>query len=145
MTATTKLFDPAVSSATGDLWLVALNPAAFGSLAPVTINPGQSATINVTITPSGPSGTVISGKLYVDTYVGYLPPYLATTGDELAAIPYAYTVEWCVGWQRPPERDITLAATKSATRPVTASAAALIVGHDRPGDPDLTFAKRGLV
>jgi hypothetical protein len=93
MTATTKLFDPAVSSATGDLWLVALNPAAFGSLAPVTINPGQSVIINVIISPPGPSGTVVSGTLYVDTYVGYLPPYGEATGDELAAIPYAYTVE----------------------------------------------------
>jgi len=41
----------------------------------------------VTITPSGPRGTVVRGVLYLDTYD-------AVTGgtDELAAIPYAYRI-----------------------------------------------------
>jgi hypothetical protein len=92
LTATTKPFDPAVTSSTGDFWLFAINPAAGASSSPVIINPGQTGVINVTITPSGTPGTVVSGNLYVDDFTDNLPPYGQTTGDELAAIPYSYTV-----------------------------------------------------
>jgi hypothetical protein len=91
MTVTTKDFDPALTSSTGDLWLQSFNLTA--TLTPVTINPGQSATINVTITPSGASGTVVSGNLYVDDYLSAVPPSAQITGDELAAIPYTYTIQ----------------------------------------------------
>jgi hypothetical protein len=91
MTATTKAFDPAVTSDTGDLWLVSTNPDA--TLSPVVINPGQSAVINVTITPSGASGTTVHGTLYVDDFVNGVPPYGQFAGDELAALPYAYTIK----------------------------------------------------
>jgi hypothetical protein len=90
MTAQTKAFDPAVTSAAGDLWLQATNPSA--SFSPVTINPGQSVTIDVTITPSATVGAVVSGDLYVDDYASGVPPGGQLTGDELAAIPYEYTV-----------------------------------------------------
>jgi hypothetical protein len=90
LTAITKPFDQAVTSDTGDLWLASVNPAA--SFSPVIINPGQTSVINVTITPSGTSGTVVSGNLYVDDVVASVPPYGQETGDELAAIPYSYTV-----------------------------------------------------
>jgi Subtilase family/Peptidase inhibitor I9 len=90
MTATTKAFDAAVTSAPGDLWAQSTNPSA--AFSPVTIEPGQSATINVTITPSAASGTVVSGDLYVDDSASAVPPYAQLTGDELAAIPYEYTV-----------------------------------------------------
>jgi Subtilase family len=92
MTIQAKPFDPAVTSSTGDLWLASINPAA--SFSPVVINPGQSATINVTITPSGPAGTVVSGNLYVDDFDSAVPPpaYSQASGDELAALPYEYTV-----------------------------------------------------
>jgi hypothetical protein len=94
MTVTMKNFDPAVTSDSGDLWLVAVEGlAGFGSFTPVIINPGESGVINVTITPAGASGTVVSGNLYVNDYVGNVPPYEQTTGDELAAIPYAYTIQ----------------------------------------------------
>ena len=94
MTATTKPFDPAVTTAGGDVWLAAVNGlAAFSSFAPVIINPGQTVVINVTITPSGPSGTVVSGQLYVDDYASSVPPFGQTAGDELAAIPYTYTIK----------------------------------------------------
>lgn len=92
LTATTKPFDAAVTSSTGDFWLFAINPAAEASSSPVVINPGQTSVINVTITPSGTPGTVVSGNLYVDDFTDNLPPYHQTTGDELAAIPYRYTV-----------------------------------------------------
>jgi len=90
MTAQTKAFDPAVTSAPGDIWLLATNPST--SFSPVTINPGRSATIDVTITPSAAVGAVVSGDLYVDDYASGVPPGGQLTGDELAAIPYEYTV-----------------------------------------------------
>jgi Peptidase inhibitor I9 len=90
MTATAKAFDPAVTSSVGDFWQLATNPAASFSL--FVINPGATATINVTITPSAAAGTVVSGNLYVDAFTGDVPPYGQVTGDELAALPYTYTV-----------------------------------------------------
>jgi hypothetical protein len=92
MTVQTKAFDPAVTSPTGDLWELAVNPS--GSITPVTINPGQTLTINVTITPSANSGSVVSGNLYVDAAdLGLAPPaYGQSAGSELTALPYEYTV-----------------------------------------------------
>ena len=86
----TKAFDPAVTSDTGDLWLQSINPGS--TFSPIEIAPGHSATIDVTITPSGAAGTQVSGHLYVDDFVPGVPPYGQTSGDELAAIPYAYTI-----------------------------------------------------
>jgi hypothetical protein len=91
MTATTKAFDSAVTSGTGDLWLTSTNPAA--TFSPVVINPGQSAVINVTITPSGASGTTVHGTLYVDDFVSGVPPYGQAAGDVLAGLSYAYTIK----------------------------------------------------
>jgi hypothetical protein len=92
LTATMKAFDPAVTSTTGDLWLYSLN-AFYDGFAPTTINPGQTAVINVTITPSGASGTVVTGNLYVGDFLSDVPPYSYFTGNELAAVPYTYTVK----------------------------------------------------
>ena len=93
LTVQTKSFDPAVTAPTGDLWLQAANPGA--PFAPVTINPGETGTINVTITPSGAPGTVVTGTLYIDTVASGVPPpaYSQFAGDELAAIPYTYTIQ----------------------------------------------------
>jgi hypothetical protein len=53
----------------------------------VTLAPGQTGTITLTITPSAPKGTVVRGFISVDTI------NLATgSGDELVNIPYSYTV-----------------------------------------------------
>jgi hypothetical protein len=90
MSATTRAFDTAVTSTSGDPWLTSINPAT--TFSPVTIQPGQSATIKVTITPNAAAGTVVSGDLYVDDFVGGVPPYGQETGDELVALPYEYTV-----------------------------------------------------
>ena len=62
------------------------------AFSPVTVEPGGTAVIDVTITPSGPNGTTVNGTLYVDDFAGGVPPYGQTSGDELAAIPYSYTV-----------------------------------------------------
>jgi len=90
MDAVTKAFDTSVSSKPGDLWQLSTNPSA--SFAPIVINPGKSATIKVTITPTGPAGSVVSGDLYVDDAVSAVPAYSQLAGDELAAIPYEYTI-----------------------------------------------------
>jgi hypothetical protein len=85
-----KQFDTSVSSTTGDLELAAINPSA--SATPVLINPGASATIDVTITPSAAPGTVVSGTLYVDDVLTDIPPYAQFAADELTGLPYSYTV-----------------------------------------------------
>ena len=93
LTATTKSFDPAVTTDVGDLWTSAFDLSVLNTFAPVIINPGQTAVINVTITPSGPSGAVEAGNLYIDDFIGGVPPYGETAGDELAALPYTYTIK----------------------------------------------------
>ena len=85
MDAVTKAFDTPATSPTGDLWQVSVNPAA--AFAPITINPGQSATVNVTITPSAAAGAVVSGKLYVDDIAEGVPPYGQLAGSELFGTP----------------------------------------------------------
>ena len=89
MTATSKAFDSAMTSDTGDLELAAINPAT--TFSPVVIQPGQSATVNVTITPSGPAGSVVSGTLYVDDFLTNVPAFGQQGADEMGAIPYTYT------------------------------------------------------
>ena len=91
MTAQTEAFDPAVTSSAGDIWMAATNPAA--SFSPVVLGPGQSASVNVTVTPAGPAGSVVSGNLYVDVFDTDVPIYGQVSGDELAAFPYTYTVK----------------------------------------------------
>jgi hypothetical protein len=97
MTATTAGFDPAVSSPTGDLWLGSTSLAA--SFTPYVVNPGQSVTIPVTITPRGGKGSTVTGTLYLadssfisgdvsyDDVPGYSPE-----GSDVASFPYSYTI-----------------------------------------------------
>jgi hypothetical protein len=92
MVVTTKAFDDAVTSAPGDLWLQSISLAA-AAVTPVIINPGQTVSIPVTITPSGAPGTIVSGTLYVDDVVSAVPPDGTLAGDELAALPYSYTID----------------------------------------------------
>jgi hypothetical protein len=84
---TTKAFDGGVTSTAGDLF-------AGSTFAPVTIKPGKSATIIVTIKPSEyPSGSVVKGTLYVDAFDGGIPPYGAQSASELYALPYKFTAD----------------------------------------------------
>jgi hypothetical protein len=90
--AVTKAFDSSVSSSSGDFWSVL--EGLTGTFAPVYIPAGGSATITVTITPSGSSGSTDAGTLYVDdltlaSFFGFADP----NGDEIAAIPYSYTIK----------------------------------------------------
>jgi len=41
---------------------------------------------------SSAPGTIVSGNLYVDDLTDNVPPSGQQTGDELAAIPYSYTI-----------------------------------------------------
>jgi len=93
LTATTKAFDPSITTAGGDLWLTALDGSVLSTFAAVIVNPGQTVSIPVTLTPSGASGTVVSGTLYIDSLVNGLPPYSQLTGDEVASFPYSYTIQ----------------------------------------------------
>jgi hypothetical protein len=98
VSATTAAFDPAVSSPTGDMWLSSLNASA--GFTPYVVNPGQSVTIPVTITPAGAAGSTVSGTLYLDD--SSVPPGAVTyneipgqwpDGSEVAAFPYSYTIK----------------------------------------------------
>lgn len=88
-TVRARLFDPAVSAPCGDPWragVVGSSGDADGT--GLTLRPGQSGTLDVTITPDGKRGTRVEGDLFVDTFDRELGQ-----GDELAAIPYAYTIK----------------------------------------------------
>jgi hypothetical protein len=54
----------------------------------VSVEVGANGTITVTFTPSGTSGTVVHGLLFLDTFD-------AVTGspNEVAVIPYTYTIK----------------------------------------------------
>jgi hypothetical protein len=93
LTATTKAFDSSITTAGGDLWLTALDGNVLSTFRAILINPGQTVSVPVTVTPTGASGTVVSGTLYIDSLVNGLPPYSQLTGDEIAAIPYSYTIQ----------------------------------------------------
>ena len=90
-----------MSSPTGDLQADSANPtpARLNEFAPVTVQPGQTATIPVTVTPSGASGTEVSGTLYLDdaSFYEYGSIEDAITnfpqGNQVAAIPYEYTIK----------------------------------------------------
>ncbi|MBJ7597057.1 S8 family serine peptidase [Candidatus Nephthysia bennettiae] len=82
----TNAFDPAVTSSTGDAWLqLAIDNTA--PYTPLTLNPGQTGTITVTVTPHAPKGTVVHGFIEVETFNGF-----TASGDEVVSIPYAYKV-----------------------------------------------------
>ena len=96
----TSPFDPTVSSPTGDLESDSADPAtSLNSFAPIAVPAGQTATIPVTITPSGASGTMVSGTLYLDDAAYYEFGSIQDAvvnypqADQVAAIPYSYTIK----------------------------------------------------
>ena len=88
--ATSLAFDPAVGSSTGDIVPAATN--ASQTFSPVVIAPGASAVVDVTITPSAATGSVVSGTLFIDTFQDGTPPYGEIGLDQVAGLPYSYTV-----------------------------------------------------
>jgi hypothetical protein len=99
MSILAKAFDPTVTAPLGDYNLTAINPNATPAM--TVLQPGHSIVVPVTITPSGPAGSVVSGTLYVDALVGGLLPVGGASGVlpagqisgvEMAALPYEYTI-----------------------------------------------------
>ena len=84
--ASLKAFDATVAADSGDIWQdVVFGTSTFN---PLVLGPGATGTINVTITPEASQiGQVVRGVIYVDTFNGTV-----NTGDEVVALPYAYTV-----------------------------------------------------
>ena len=99
MTATSRTFDPTITSPTGDLWLNSINPA--NVINPVLVEPGQTASIPVTIVPTGTTGSTVRGTLFLDDaslaagdvtwVVEALSP--APEASDVASFPYAYTIK----------------------------------------------------
>lgn len=92
---TTAGFDSSVTSTTGDPFDLSIDPNGTGGT-PVTVEPGQTVTIQVSIKPSGARGSVVRGHLNLVT-VPVLPtgntglPFYGT-GEVISALPYAYKV-----------------------------------------------------
>jgi hypothetical protein len=82
----TNPFDSAITSSTGDAWLQTVDPSA--PFSPLTLAPGQTGTITLTIKPNAPRGTVVRGFIGIDTINVF-----TVSGDELIQIPYEYTVK----------------------------------------------------
>jgi hypothetical protein len=86
-------FDSSVTSSTGDLWEYVYG---LSSYSPLLLNPGQTGTIAVTITPPNNStGTAVTytGTIYLDT-ANWLSAagFGAPNGDELTGFQYSYRV-----------------------------------------------------
>jgi hypothetical protein len=98
LTATRAQFDRTVTAPTGDLWLASENPNA--AFTPYVVEPGQTVTIPVTITPKGTAGSTVTGTLYLaDSSI--IPsavtfnelPGSAPEASDVAAFPYTYVIK----------------------------------------------------
>jgi hypothetical protein len=95
----TLAFDNSVTTSTGDPYGNAVDPNNDGFGNPVVIEPGQTQYITVTIKPGAAHGTQVSGLINLVT-VPTLPATTnsgtglpqVTTGEVIATLPYAYTV-----------------------------------------------------
>jgi hypothetical protein len=89
---TTLGFDPTVTTTTGDLWSKA--DGLTSTFTPDYLQPGQTAILPVTITPTAKPGSQVSGEINLDdTFqedeaIGASDP----SGDELDSYNYSYTV-----------------------------------------------------
>jgi hypothetical protein len=66
--------------------------ASAAATTPVVIPAGGHATVTVHFAPTGSQGTVERGTLYVDTLNPFGAAGTTGLGDEVAAIPYEFTV-----------------------------------------------------
>lgn len=97
---TTKGFDIDAVPSTGDPWAM-IFARSTKSYTPLVLKPGATGTIKVTLAPADyDAGTVVTGHLFVDT-INTTPGWptaknsgnITWSGDEVAALPYAYTVK----------------------------------------------------
>jgi Subtilase family len=91
--AVTQSFDSTVRSKTGDMWGL-FNKVGSGNFNPAYLKPGKSATISLTITPTATPGAHVSGTVNLDDafQVNAVTGYEFGGGDELASLPFSYTV-----------------------------------------------------
>ncbi|HTZ90980.1 MAG TPA: protease inhibitor I9 family protein [Streptosporangiaceae bacterium] len=99
LNATTQAFDLGALPNQGDFWYGEVNfssPPTLPEFNPtLTIAPGKSKVIDLTITPSqdGSAGTVVSGTLYVDVFAAFNEVQLGgLTASDVLGIPYEYTI-----------------------------------------------------
>jgi len=87
-TAVLQAFDPSITASTGDYWAdVTLGTTTYQ---PLVLAPGATGTITLTIQPAaGSVGKTLAGSIYVDAAN---PNDVWSAGDEIATLPYAYTV-----------------------------------------------------
>ena len=91
MSVVTEQFDTAAAPATGDFWRFAVAPlAASASYHLFVVNPGQTRSIALTITPTARRGTVVRGLLYIDAFAESLR---FISGSQLVTLHYAYKVK----------------------------------------------------
>ena len=92
--ATTKDFDRAVTSSTGDPYLASVDLSA-GTGTALVIAPGASKALTVTLDPTAPRGTRVDGVLHLLSAAnvgGVVSALFNESGDIYASIPYCYTV-----------------------------------------------------
>ncbi|TCO44796.1 S8 family peptidase [Actinocrispum wychmicini] len=91
----TAAFDHAVTSTTGDPFDFAVDPNGTGGT-PTIIQPGQTATVTVTITPTGARNSTVNGHLNVVTVpilpTGFTGLPTTSTGEVISVLPYSYQI-----------------------------------------------------
>ena len=88
-------FDPGVAVSTGDFEQLAVSSAAGNSAIAkaVELEPGQSATVNVTFkVPAGTPPGTRRGLLYLDTLQADVQPNNQFSGDQVTVLPYSYAI-----------------------------------------------------
>jgi hypothetical protein len=89
---TTLGFDPSVTTSTGDLW--SADDGLTSTFTPDYLQPGQTAILALTITPTAAPGTRVNGEINLDDTFQEDEAIGASddSGDELDSFPYSYTV-----------------------------------------------------
>jgi hypothetical protein len=90
-TITAKAFFGDYTSSTGDPLLSTVDTGAAAAT-PITIPAGGHATVTLHLTPTGAAGSVERGSLYIDTFNPFGSAGTAGLVDEVAAIPFLFTV-----------------------------------------------------
>ena len=97
MEVTTQGFDPTMTCTSGDLWEQSTDPSA--EFSPVDAPPGATVDLPITIVPTGPTGTIVSGTLYIDVATSADGDYTdngdsgpVASGSEVVALPYQYRI-----------------------------------------------------
>jgi len=119
-------FDTTARPSSGDGIRYGLNGFSGSGYAPLTLAPGQSGVITVTIVPTGTAGMTVTGNLYVDAFNVNSGAIGSVTGsgDELQAIPYAYQVSPPAATMTPTQPTGTMTTTATSTGTMNATATA---------------------